>query len=72
MIYGPDGKELVDALPADEEGILQVDVTLSDIDFSKTLLDPVGQYSRPDMLSLLVNKTEGKHVVETQPSHQYI
>jgi nitrilase len=64
MIYGPDGKELVEALAPDEEGILQVDVVLSDIDSSKALLDPVGQYSRPDMLCLLVNSKEGKHVVE--------
>lgn len=64
MIYGPDGKELVEALAPGEEGILQADVVLSDIDYSKTLLDPVGQYSRPDLLSLQVNKTEGKHVVE--------
>ena len=64
MIYGPDGKELVKALAPDEEGILQADVVLEDIDFSKTLLDPVGQYSRPDLLSLLVNTNEGKHVIE--------
>ncbi|CZR61885.1 probable nitrilase [Phialocephala subalpina] len=64
MIYGPDGKELVEALAPDEEGILQADVVLSDIDYSKALLDPVGQYSRPDLLSLLVTKTEGKHVIE--------
>ncbi|CZR68060.1 probable nitrilase [Phialocephala subalpina] len=64
MIYGPDGKELVEALAPDLEGILQADVVLSDIDYSKTLLDPVGQYSRPDLLSLLVTKTEGKHVIE--------
>ncbi|TVY26360.1 Nitrilase [Lachnellula hyalina] len=64
MIYGPDGKELVEALAPDEEGILQADVVLSDTDFSKALLDPVGQYSRPDMLSLLVNAKEGKHVIE--------
>ncbi|KAG4432018.1 hypothetical protein IFR05_012503 [Cadophora sp. M221] len=64
MIYGPDGKELVEALAPDEEGILQVDVLLSDIDDSKTLLDPVGQYSRPDLLSLLVSTNEGRHVVK--------
>ncbi|KAH6673031.1 putative nitrilase [Halenospora varia] len=64
MIYGPNGTELVDALAPDQEGILEVDVVLSDIDYSKALLDPVGQYSRPDMLTLQVNKTEGKHVIE--------
>jgi hypothetical protein len=66
MIYGPDEKELVEALAPDEEGILVADVVLSDIDYSKSLLDPVGQYSRPDMLSLLVNTTEGKHVIEKE------
>lgn len=64
MIYGPDGRELVEALAPDEEGILQVDVLLSDIDHSKALLDPVGQYSRSDLLSLLVHTNEGKHVIE--------
>lgn len=67
MIYGPDGKELVEALAPDEEGILQADIVLSDIDYAKALLDPVGQYSRPDMLSLLVNgnTSEGsRHVIE--------
>lgn len=64
MVYGPDGQELTKALKPDEEGILQADVVLSDIDYSKTLLDPVGQYSRPDLLGLVVDTREGKHVVE--------
>jgi predicted amidohydrolase len=65
MIFGPDGRPLVEALPADQEGILHADIDLGDIDYSKNLLDPVGHYSRPDMLSLLVNTKEGKHVIET-------
>jgi nitrilase len=65
MIFGPDGRPLVEALPNDQEGILQADIDLGDIDYSKNLLDPVGQYSRPDMLSLLVNTKKGKHVIET-------
>lgn len=64
MIYGPDGTELTEPLAPDAEGILQADVVLSDIDYSKALLDPVGQYSRPDLLTLLVNTTEGRHVIE--------
>jgi len=64
MIYGPDGRELAEALKPDEEGILVADVVLSDIDYSKNLLDPVGQYSRPDLLSLLVHTKESKHVIE--------
>jgi len=58
MIYGPDGRELVKALPPNEEGILQADIDLSDIDYSKNLLDPVGQYSRPDLMTLVVNTKE--------------
>ncbi|TVY89940.1 Nitrilase [Lachnellula willkommii] len=65
-IYGPDGKELVEASAPGEERILQANIVLSDIDFSKALLDPVGLYSRLDMLSLPVNAKEGKHVVEKQ------
>jgi nitrilase len=64
MIYGPDGRELVNALPANEEGILQADIDLQDIDYSKNLLDPVGQYSRPDLMTLLVNTKEAQHVIE--------
>jgi nitrilase len=59
MIYGPDGRVLVKAIPANEEGILQADVDLQDIDYSKNLLDPVGQYSRPDLLTLLVKQRRG-------------
>ena len=63
MIFGPDGRELVEPLPSDREGILQADINLQDIEYSKNLVDPVGQYSRPDMLSLLVNTKEARHVV---------
>jgi nitrilase len=66
MIYGPDGRELVKALPPNEEGILHADIDLQDIDYSKNLLDPVGQYSRPDLMTLLVNTKEAKHVIEME------
>ncbi|KAH8820372.1 putative nitrilase [Xylogone sp. PMI_703] len=65
MVYGPNGKELVSRLAADEEGILQADVVLSDIDYSKALLDPVGHYSRSDLMSLVVNRFgEGANIIE--------
>jgi nitrilase len=64
MIFGPDGKPLVKALATNEEGILKADIDLQDIDYAKNLLDPVGQYSRPDMLQLLVHPKEAKHVIE--------
>jgi len=55
MIFGPDGAPLCEALPAGEEGILTADIDLRDIDYAKGLIDVVGHYSRPDLLSLVVN-----------------
>ncbi|KAJ9494071.1 hypothetical protein H2202_010499 [Exophiala xenobiotica] len=57
MIFGPDGKPLVEALEDGEEGILVADVDLRDIDRAKAFIDTVGHYARPDLLSLLVNPT---------------
>ncbi|KAK8217585.1 hypothetical protein M8818_001343 [Zalaria obscura] len=62
MIFGPDGTPLVEPLGEGEEGILQADIDLKTIDFAKNMCDPVGQYSRPDLLSLNVNMTAAKQV----------
>ena len=62
MIYGPDGAPLVEPLSPGEEGILCADIDLSTIDLAKQLIDVVGHYSRPDLLSLQVNKETAKHV----------
>lgn len=55
MIYGPDGKPLCEPWPSDKEGIMQTDIDLKDIDYAKAMIDTVGHYSRPDLLSLNVN-----------------
>jgi nitrilase len=55
MIFGPDGRPLAQALPAGEEGVLIADIDLADIDYAKAMIDTVGHYSRPDLLSLNVN-----------------
>jgi predicted amidohydrolase len=57
MIFGPDGRPLAQALPAGEEGVLTADIDLADIDYAKAMIDTVGHYSRPDLLSLNVNPT---------------
>ncbi|KAL6693132.1 nitrilase [Trichoderma pleuroticola] len=49
MIFGPDG-------------ILTAEIQLSTIDYAKQMLDVVGHYSRPDLLSLNVNLKGAKHV----------
>lgn len=55
MIYGPDGKPLVEPLPETEEGILYADIDLGMISIAKAAADPTGHYSRPDVTRLLFN-----------------
>lgn len=54
-IIGPDGADLCEPLPRDVEGILFADVDLGAIAEAKFGADPVGHYSRPDVLSLNFN-----------------
>lgn len=68
MIFGPDGKPLAEHLPAGEEGIVKADIDLSDIDYAKGMIDTVGHYSRPDLLSLHVNSKAAKVVVDVSGS----
>ena len=60
MIFGPDGTALCEPWPQGKEGIMQADINLNDIDYAKAMADPVGHYSRPDLLSLKVNTTAAK------------
>lgn len=57
MIYGPDGHPLCSPLPEDVEGILYADLDPTKIVLSKSAADPVGHYSRPDTVRLVVDKT---------------
>lgn len=60
MIYGLDGHPLCSPLPEDEEGILYADLDPTKIVLSKSAADPVGHYSRPDTVRLVVDKTRRK------------
>ncbi|PMD24747.1 putative nitrilase [Hyaloscypha hepaticicola] len=62
MIFGPDGTALCEPWPQGKEGIMQADINLQDIDYAKAMADPVGHYSRPDLLSLKVNTTAAKYI----------
>lgn len=55
MIFGPDGRPLVEPLGAGVEGILYAEVDLEKKALAKQNVDVVGHYSRPDLLSLKVN-----------------
>ncbi|KAI5480126.1 nitrilase [Pseudohyphozyma bogoriensis] len=57
-IYGPDGRQLTNAVDPCEEIILYADIDLDDILRAKQMADCVGHYSRPDLLSLNVTSNK--------------
>lgn len=54
-IFGPDGAELATPLGEHEEGILYATLDPTALIFAKSAADPVGHYSRPDVMRLLFN-----------------
>lgn len=62
MIYGPDGARLCEPLPETAEGLLYADIDLGVICVAKAAYDPVGHYSRPDVVRLLFNNKAAARV----------
>ena len=61
-VYGPDGRRLTKPIPADEEGFVYVDLPMDMLISMRHFADPVGHYSRPELLWLGVDAREKKHV----------
>lgn len=54
-VYGPDARTLTTLTDPHFDGLIYCDIDLDKVDEAKTLADPVGHYSRPDLMRLLID-----------------
>ena len=63
-VFGPDGRQLTEPTEPTFDGLIYCDIDLDLIDYAKAVADPVGHYSRPDLLRLLVDDRAKDYVVK--------
>lgn len=68
-IFHPTGVSMADHLPEDAEGIVYADLDLNDLPAAKSFVDIVGQYSRPDIFNVEVNRQRTTWISERPESH---
>lgn len=61
-VYGPDGRRLTKPIPTDQEAFVYADLDMDMLVGLRHFADPVGHYSRPELLWLGVDAREKKHV----------
>lgn len=67
-IVSPEGRLLGEPLRSDSgEGAIIAELDLNLIDKRKRMMDSVGHYSRPELLSLMINKTATSHTTPMHP-----
>ncbi len=70
MIFGPDGRELADYLPENEEGLVIAELDFDAIKMAKAVADPTGHYSKPCSTRLLLNNTPLEPVIIHDGIHE--
>jgi hypothetical protein len=61
-VYGPDGRRLTKPIPPEHEGFVYADLPMDMLVSLRHFADPVGHYSRPELLWLGVDTREKRHV----------
>lgn len=61
-VYGPDGRRMTEPLGMDVEGFVYADLDMEELVSIRRYADPVGHYSRPDLLWLGADTRAKKHV----------
>lgn len=69
-IFGPDGAPIGEKLAENEEGLLIAEIDLAMIAYAKAAADPVGHYSRPDVLRLMFNPGATPAVMHFDEGHK--
>ena len=61
-VYAPDGRRMTAPLPPDEEGMLYAELNMDMLVTMRHFIDPLGHYSRPELLWLGVDDRVKGHV----------